>query len=231
MKTIKEKHPLVMRWTHWINFPLLGIMIWSGLLIYWANDVYKVTIFGHTFVRFFPQWFYDTLHIPHRLSEGMAFHFLFIWFFTLNGVFYVLYTAISGEWRHLMPNKHSFSEAWLVLLHDLHIRKTAPPQGKYNAAQRVAYTAIILMGVGSVLTGLAVYKPVQFNWLAWLLGGYHLARIWHFMLTMGYVLFFLVHVVQVILAGWNNFRSVISGFEVIQESEPQIKIEADEKES
>ncbi|QKJ30488.1 cytochrome b/b6 domain-containing protein [Mucilaginibacter mali] len=231
MKAIKEKHPLVMRWTHWINFPLLGIMIWSGLLIYWANDVYTVTIFGHTFVRFFPQWFYDALHIPQRLSEGMAFHFLFMWFFTLNGIFYVLYTAISGEWRHLLPNKHSFKEAWLVLLHDLHIKKTAPPQGKYNAAQRIAYTAIILMGAGSVLTGLAIYKPVQFNWLTWLMGGYHLARIWHFVLTLGYVFFFLVHVIQVVLAGWNNFRSVISGFEVIRQHEPKINIETDEKES
>ncbi len=204
-----------MRWFHWLNFPLLAIMIWSGLLIYWANDVYSITLFGHTYVRFFPKWFYDALEIPHRLSEGMAFHFLFMWFFTLNGIFYVLYTAISGEWRELVPNKHSFKEAWLVLLHDLHIRKAAPPQKKYNAAQRIAYTAIIVMGFGSVITGLAIYKPVQFYYLTWLCGGYHLARIWHFVLTIGYVLFFLVHIVQVILAGWHNFQSVITGFEIV----------------
>ncbi|PTQ92631.1 thiosulfate reductase cytochrome b subunit [Mucilaginibacter yixingensis] len=220
MKAIKEKHSLVMRWTHWVNFPLLGIMIWSGLLIYWANDVYTVTIFGHTFVRFFPEWFYNLLHIPHHLSEGMAFHFLFMWFFTLNGIFYVLYTIISGDWRELWPQKKSFKEAWAVMLHDLHIRKTAPPQGKYNAAQRIAYSAIIIMGLGSVLTGLAIYKPVQINWLLWVMGGYHMARIWHFVLTLGYLFFFLIHIVQVILAGWNNFRSVVSGFEVIEESSP-----------
>ncbi len=73
------------------------------------------------------------------------------------------------------------------------------------------------MGIGSVITGLAIYKPVQFNWLVWLCGGYHLARIFHFALTVGYLLFFLIHIVQVILAGWNNFRSVVSGFEVIDE--------------
>lgn len=206
-----------MRWTHWVNFPILTIMIWSGMLIYWANDVYTITIFGHTFVHFFPDWFYSALNIPSRLSEGMAFHFLFMWFFTLNGLFYVLYTIISGEWRQLVPNRHSFKEAWLVLLYDLHIRKIAPPQNKYNAAQRIAYTAIIVMGFGSLITGLAIYKPVQFYWLTWLCGGYHLARIWHFVLTIGYVLFFVVHVVQVILAGWNNFRSSVSGFEVIDE--------------
>lgn len=228
MKIIKTKHSLLMRWTHWVNFPILGIMIWSGLLIYWANDVYTLTIFGHTFVRFFPQWFYDTLHIPQRLAEGMAFHFLFMWFFTLNGIFYVTYTIISGDWRQLWPNRRCFKEAWQVLLHDLHIRKTAPPQGKYNAAQRIAYSAIILMGVGSVLTGLAIYKPVEFYWLTWVMGGYHLARIWHFGLTVGYVIFFLVHVIQVILAGWNNFRSVIAGFEVI-DTPPKAILNEEEK--
>jgi thiosulfate reductase cytochrome b subunit len=215
LKVIKEKHPLVMRWTHWVNFPILAVMIWSGMLIYWANDEYSITLFGHTFVRFFPDWFYNLLHIPQRLAEGMAFHFLFMWFFALNGFFYVLYTIISGGWRQLLPNRHSFKEAWLVLLHDLHIRKSMPPQDKYNAAQRVAYTAIIIMGFGSLVTGLAIYKPVQFYWLCWLCGGYHLARIWHFVLTMGYVLFFLIHIIQVILAGWNNFRSVVSGFEIL----------------
>ncbi|WP_166727685.1 cytochrome b/b6 domain-containing protein [Mucilaginibacter gilvus] len=217
MKAIKEKHSLLMRWTHWVNFPILTIMIWSGMLIYWSNDVYSITLFGHTYFKFFPQGFYDYFHFSKRLSEGMAFHFLFMWFFALNGIIYVLYTIISGSWRELLPQRKSFKEAWLVLLHDLHIRKMAPPQNKYNAAQRIAYTAIIVMGFGSLITGLAIYKPVQFATITWLCGGYHLARILHFALTIGYVFFFLIHIVQVILAGWNNFRSVISGFEIVNE--------------
>ena len=60
---------------------------------------------------------------------------------------------ISGEWRELLPNRHSFKEAWQVLLHDLHIKKMLPPQNKYNAAQRIAYTSIIVMGLGSLITG------------------------------------------------------------------------------
>lgn len=215
MKTIKKKHSILMRWTHWVNFPVLTIMIWSGLLIYWANDEYAVTIAGNTIVHFFPNWFYKLLNIPHRLAEGMAFHFIFMWFFAINGLLYILYTIFSGAWRQLLPDKHSFIEAWLVLLHDLHIRKTLPPQDKYNAAQRIAYTSIIVMGLGSLITGLAIYKPVQFYSLTWLCGGYHAARIEHFILTIGYVLFFLIHITQVIIAGWNNFRSVISGFEVV----------------
>ena len=218
-KDIKEKHPLAIRWTHWINFPLLAIMIWSGMLIYWANDEYAVTLSGHTVIHFFPDWFYKLLNIPQRLAEGMAYHFLFMWFFAINGFLYILYTFISGEWRELLPNRHSFKEAWLVLLHDLHLRKMLPLQNKYNAAQRIAYTSIIVMGFGSLLTGLAIYKPVQFYWLTWLCGGYHAARIEHFILTIGYVLFFIIHIVQVVLSGWNNFRSVISGFEIVHEKD------------
>jgi thiosulfate reductase cytochrome b subunit len=214
MKEIVKKHPLAIRWFHWLNFPVLGVMIWSGLLIYWANDVYKIGFGNTTLIKFFPQSFYSSLNINSHLAEGMGYHFLFMWLFFLNGIAYVLYTIFSGEWRLLLPNRHSFKEAWQVLLHDLHLRKTKPPQEKYNAAQRVAYSAIIVMGIGSVLTGLAIYKPIGFSWLCALCGGYKMARIIHFALTIGYVLFFLVHVIQVILAGWNNFRAMITGFEV-----------------
>jgi thiosulfate reductase cytochrome b subunit len=215
MKQIVKKHPLAIRWFHWINFPVLGVMIWSGLLIYWANDVYKIGFGNTTLLKFFPDTFYKALKVPFRLSEGMAYHFIFMWLFFLNGIAYVLYTIISGESKYLLPQKKSFKEAWQVLLHDLHIRKTAPPIiGKYNAAQRIAYSAIIVMGIGSILTGLAIYKPVQLGWLCSLFGGYKMARIIHFALTIGYVLFFLVHIIQVILAGWNNFRAMITGFEV-----------------
>jgi thiosulfate reductase cytochrome b subunit len=230
-KLIKEKHPIAMRWAHWINFPVLAIMIWSGMLIYWANDEYSFSLFGHRFFKFFPEWFYKSFNIPFRLAEGMAFHFFMMWFFALNGFVYVLYTIFSGEWKQLLPNRHSFKEAWLVILHDLHIRRMLPPQKKYNAAQRIAYTAIILMGFGSLATGLAIYKPVQFYWLTWILGGYHAARVEHFILTIGYVLFFVIHILQVILAGWNNFRSVIAGFEIVYEKNSPTTVETPEEET
>ena len=213
-----------MRWFHWINFPILIVMTWSGLLIYWANDVYKLGWGNATILKFFPQSFYDALHLNYKLAEGMAFHFVFMWLFFVNGFFYVMYTIFSGEWRELLPNRHSFKEAWLVVLHDLHLRKTAPPQKKYNAAQRIAYSAIIVMGFGSILTGLAIYKPVQLWWLCELMGGYTFARILHFALTIGYSLFFIVHIVQVILAGWNNFRSVVTGFEVVKDNDEKISL-------
>jgi thiosulfate reductase cytochrome b subunit len=214
MKYIVNKHPLAIRWFHWLNFPLLAIMIWSGLLIYWAYDPYAIKLFGSTFFKFFPEWFYQKYHIKRRLAEGMAFHFVFMWLFAINGFLYITYTIVSGEWRYLLPKRSSWREAWLVLLHDLHLRKTAPPQNKYNAAQRIAYSAVIVMGLGSLITGLAIYKPVQLYWLVFVCGGYQMARIIHFALTIGYCLFFVIHIFQVMLAGWQNFLSMIRGFEV-----------------
>lgn len=216
MKKVVKKHPLAIRWFHWINFPVLTVMIWSGLLIYWANGVYKVQVGNTTFIKFFPDGFYKALHVPFQLAKGMSFHFAFAWLFIINGILYVAYTIFSGEWRYLLPNKNSFKEAWQVLLHDLHIRKYEPEQLKYNAAQRIAYTSIVFMGIGSVLSGFAIYKPVQFSWALFLCGGYEAARVEHFIFTIGYVLFFLIHVFQVAKTGWNNFQAMISGLEVIK---------------
>jgi thiosulfate reductase cytochrome b subunit len=71
------------------------------------------------------------------------------------------------------------------------------------------------MGAGSLITGLAIYKPLQLAWLTSLLGGYEWARWEHFWLMALFVLFFAVHVVQVVIAGWNNFRSMVTGYAMI----------------
>lgn len=220
MKRLEKKHPLAIRWFHWINFPVLSIMIWSGLLIYWANDVYNIRLGKHVYFHLFPTSFYDRFHIAYKLADGMAWHFFFMWIFAINGLLYVLYTAFSGEWRYLLPNRNSIREAIHVVLHDLHLSKQPLPRRKFNGAQQFAYTGIVLMGFGSLVTGLGIYKTVGFSWISTLCGGYQNARFIHFWLTIGYCLFFLVHVGQVIRAGWNNFRSMITGYEIVTDPEP-----------
>jgi thiosulfate reductase cytochrome b subunit len=215
MPRLKLKHLVAIRWFHWINFPLLLLMIWSGFLIYWAYPIYHIGP-----VRVVPNWLYGALNADHMLAEGMALHFFFMWLFVINGILYIGYTLISGEWRLLIPRSFStFRDALYVGLYDLHLRSEQPAQEKYNAAQQVSYTGIIVMGIGSVLTGLAIYKPAQLSWLAAPFGGYAGARLIHFILTVAYVLFFVVHVVQVALAGWNNFRSMVIGYERVEEHE------------
>lgn len=220
MRRLVAKHPLAIRWFHWVNFPVLTLMIWSGLLIYWAYDPYRVELANLTLIRFFPEWFYDGLGVGHRLAEGLAWHFTFAWLFALNGVGYVGYLAWSGEWRHLLPDLRSPRDAFHVVLHDLGLKRGPLPPHKFNAAQRIAYTGVVLMGAGSLLTGLAIYKPSQLAWLTACFGGYQPARLLHFMLTLGYVAFFAVHVAQVAKAGWNNFRAMVTGYELVTAPRP-----------
>ncbi len=228
MRKLVEKHALAIRWFHWINFPVLLLMMWSGLLIYWANDVYRLDWGGRTLFKFFPQPFYEALGVPFQLAKGMAWHFVLMWVFTINGVLYVTYTAVSGEWRYLLPTRHSFRDAWQTLLYDLRLRPQAPVRRKFNGAQQIAYTAVLVMGFGSLITGLAIYKPVQLSWLTAFCGGYKAARLIHFALTIGYVFFFVVHVIQVARAGWNNFRAMVAGFEVVEEpAAPRARPESD----
>jgi thiosulfate reductase cytochrome b subunit len=147
---LEHKHPLAIRWMHWVNFPVLFTMIWSGLLIYWNDSdnayqhphrVYRIGIGHFTLLRFFPDWFYRLLHVPYHVTQGLGYHFFFMWIFAINGLLWVLYTIFSGEWRFLLPQKQSLREAMQVTLVDLHLRKGLPAQTKYNGAQRIAYTA------------------------------------------------------------------------------------------
>jgi thiosulfate reductase cytochrome b subunit len=204
MKVI-EKHSLLLRIVHWLNFPVLALMIWSGILIYWANDVYP---------GFFPAWFYETFHIDHKLAEGMAIHFTLAWIFIFNSLVYLTYIVTSRHWRELFPNRQALRDLKPTVLHDLGLRKQAPPHGKFNAAQRVAYTGVIFLGLIEILTGFSIYKPVQLSWLTNLFGGYESARLIHFIVMVSFILFFVLHITQVLRAGWNNFRAMIAGFEV-----------------
>jgi thiosulfate reductase cytochrome b subunit len=180
-------------------------MVWSGLMIYWANGVYK---------PFFPDWFYDALHLKYSLALGMGIHFMLMWFFAINGLVYLTYLAVSGEWRELAPDRRTLSDALLVTLHDLRLIKTPPAQGKFNAAQKLAYGGVTVMSIFLILTGLAIYKPVQLHVLTSLFGGYEFARFLHFILMLAVVCFFFVHVLQVAKTGFGNFSSMIAGFEV-----------------
>jgi len=213
MPRLVPRHPLWVRVTHWVNVVTLGIMAYSGLLIYWANDAYGFGLFGYD-IHFFPKWFYEQLDLSGGLAVGMAWHFAFAWLFALNGMIFVGYLLISGAWRDLVPDRTSPKHALQTVLHDLRIRKEPPPPAKLNGAQRFAYTGVIIMAFLMVVSGLAIYKPAQLSWLTALFGGYETARLIHFTITILFGLFLVVHVGQVLKAGWGNFRAMVTGYEV-----------------
>jgi len=208
------KHSRAIRWLHWINFPLMMVMIWSGLRIYWAEDVYAIGIGSWQWFVFFPEWFYERLDLNFRLARGLAFHLSFGWSFVTNSVIYGVYLVVTKEWRHIVPDRRSWREAGQVVLHDLHLTKNKPPQGRYNAAQRISYTIVLLLGAMVIVSGFAIYKPTQLHPLPLLFGGYQGARLAHFIGTIGIVVFFVIHVLQVLRAGWNNFRGMVTGYEI-----------------
>jgi len=231
---LERKHPLAIRWMHWINFPVLFLMVLSGIRLYWnttdnahlhPHAVYRIGFGSWTLMPMFPESVWNALHIPWHVTEGLGDHLFFFWIFAINGLAYVLFLAISGEWRFLIPRRGSLREAAKVVWAALLFRRKPASNSKYNAAQRIAYSATILMGAGSLITGLAIWKPTQAHLVTSLLGGYEWARWEHFWLAMGFCAFFLVHVVQVIFAGWNNFRGMISGYEIRPAIAPSIEAE------
>ncbi|RYG27298.1 thiosulfate reductase, partial [bacterium] len=186
-RELRAKHPLAIRWFHWINFPVITLMVWSGLMILWANNVF--TVLGHRVITSdsleHPLAPFDQLlthtgrpvgeepyTLGFRLAEGMWWHFAIAWLFAINGVVYVAYLLRSGAWRTIVPSRSAIREAIHVVLVDLHLSKRPLPDRKYNAAQQIAYTGVIGLGLLALLSGVAIYKPMQLSPLTRLLGGY-----------------------------------------------------------
>jgi len=205
---------------HWINFPLLTIMIWSGLRIYWADlrDPFAVGIGGWQWFELLPTWVNEQLGLERRLARGMAFHFTFGWLFVLNGAAFGVYIWRTGGWRNFIPTKDDLRTIPAVLRHEIGFgpfKTNAPPQGKYNGMQQLTYAIVLLMGAMAIVTGFAIFKPTQLSLLVALFGGYETARAIHFFITIGFIVFFGVHILQVARAGFANFWSMVTGYELL----------------
>lgn len=200
MAPAKRPQPWMVRITHWVNVPCLVIMAGSGLQI--------LAAFPSLGPRGAPYGWYpfqndappDWLRLGGWLAGGRAWHFAFAWLFVLNGLAYGIYLALSGEWRRrYFFLRRDSRNAVQTLAYYLRVRKTAPKQGLYNGLQRLAYTAAFLLAIMIVLSGFAIYKPVQLHWLAAAFGGYDAARAVHLLVLGLFALFTIGHVLLVAL--------------------------------
>ena len=189
-------HPLVVRVTHWINVVAVLLMITSGWRIYNADPIFDFS---------FP----DELTLGGWLAGALQWHFAAMWLLVLNGVVYVCYGIISGHFRRkLLPLS---PRAVLRDVRDaLRGRLAHDDLSVYNAAQRAAYLALIVALIVMVLSGLAIWKPVQLYWLATLMGDYEGARVVHFFAMAAVVLIVMVHVIMVILVP-RTFPTMLTG--------------------
>jgi thiosulfate reductase cytochrome b subunit len=197
----RPAQPWLIRATHWANLVLLTIMAGSGLRILVAYPFLGPR--GDEYGWYPLQGAVPpaALTIGAWLAGARHWHFAFAWLFVANAVVYVAYLFASGEWRRrLFFPRRDARNAWGTLLHDLRLRKATPPSvGLYNGMQRLTYTAVLAMTPLAVLSGLAMYKPVQLPRLTALLGGYDIARAIHLLVLVALALFTVVHVLQVLL--------------------------------
>jgi len=207
-KPTKEfQHPLIIRCTHWINFLALGIMVTSGLRIYNASPLWDF---------YFPR----NLTLGGWLAGARMWHFFGMWLFFINGAVWFFYNLFSRHgWRTTIFRRADFSGIVPMIQYYLRIRKQHPPTKKYNALQKLAYTLIAFVAIGSLLSGIAIYWPAQFSRIAWMFGGYDVARYWHFVFMAVLVLFFFGHLVMVAITGWWNFVSIITGWKRVEEQQ------------
>ena len=207
---MKRHHPVV-RITHWVNAIALTIMIGSGLRIFNAYPAFARR--GETFCCY-P---FEHQPIPANLTFGgwlagaRNWHFAMMWVLGINGLVYLAFIYLHGEWRDLVPRRGIARDAWEMVRFYLTVRKDHPRQGKHNALQRLAYFAMPLVGVMAVVTGISIWKPVQLAWLTNLLGGYVWARYWHFWAMLLLVALTVGHVFMVFTVDPYSIPAMITG--------------------
>ncbi len=190
-------HPRWVRITHWINALAMLMMIGSGWQIYDASPLFK-------FVEFPTQ-----IALGEWLAGALLWHFAAMWLLVVNGVVYVTLGIATGRFhRKLLPirPREVVSDFFAALRGKLSHDDLA----MYNAVQKLLYLGVLLAAVVIVLSGLSIWKPVQFKWLTVFFGGYDTARYVHFFAMASIVGFLTVHVVLALVVP-KSLRAMIFG--------------------
>src|SRR3974390_3130331 len=191
-------HPAWVRITHWVNALAMVLMIGSGWQIY---DASPLPLFRFEFPLI--------ITLGGDLPTGLAWHFAAMWLLVANGLVYVTLGLLTGRFRaKLLP----------IRLREVLADLTAALRGKlahddlavYNAVQKLLYLGVILAGVVIGLSGLSIWKPVQFQEITALFGGYDAARYVHFVAMAAIVAFLVVHISLALLVP-RSLRAMIFG--------------------
>jgi len=191
-----QVHPLIVRIAHWINVLAILMMILSGWRIYNASPLFEF--------KFPRDW-----TLGGWLGGALQWHFAAMWVLAVNGLIYVAYGTLSGHFRRkFLPV--SPAGVFRDIGAALRGRLAHEDLRVYNAAQRAAYLGAIVLAVILILSGLVIWKPVQFHTLGLLMGDFEGARYLHFFAMAALVGFVIVHVAMVVLVP-RSFPTMITG--------------------
>jgi len=189
-------HPVWVRVCHWVNAIAILVMIGSGWQIYDAAPL-------------FPFTFPSSIALGNWLAGALLWHFAAMWLLVINGIVYVTLGLATGRFRRkLLPLYPSqvLADAKAALTFKL----SHEDLSHYNAVQKLLYAGVILTAIVIVLSGLSIWKPVQFQELAALFGGYDAARYVHFFCMAAIVGFLVIHVMLALLVP-KSLRAMIAG--------------------
>lgn len=179
-------HPLPVRIMHWINAAAMIVMILSGLGIYNDEVIFGAPSFPHA------------LLLGNWASQHLQWHFLGMWVLVLNGGAYLAYGFATGRFRRKLLPIH-FRDVVATVRETLRLHLAHEDLTMYNAVQKLLYIGVMLAAIVQVLSGIAIWKPVQFQELTALFGGFQNARIAHFLGMAAIVGFLVVHVALALL--------------------------------
>ena len=202
------EHPWAVRFAHWANAITVSVMTLSGLQIFAAFPSFGAKLPQTNLIDEIP----EAIRLGGWLGGAIQWHFTFMWFFAGAGILYVIYQAVSGHYRTVLFVPGDIKGVWPMARHYFLFGPKPAATAQYNPLQKLAYTSALMFGSLSLATGLVMFKPVQFSWLGMVFGGYHYARIVHFLAMCGLLSFIPGHLVMVAIHGWDNFRSMVTGW-------------------
>ncbi len=203
------EHPAPVRLAHWAIALAVPLLALSGLQIFRAFPSFGAKIPERDLFEL-PLW----AGLGGWLGGAIQWHFAFMWLFLGAGVVYGTYQIASGNWRQVVVSRRDLGGLLPMIRHYLGRAGAPLYDGAYNPLQKLAYTTTLAAGLLAALSGLALWKPVQLAGLVALLGGFRLVRVWHFLAMCGLAAFVPGHLVMVAIHGWNNFRSMATGFKL-----------------
>jgi thiosulfate reductase cytochrome b subunit len=202
------EHPWAVRAAHWVNAVTVTVMTLSGLQIFNAFPSFGAKVPQEDLITAIPR----AVTIGGWLGGALQWHFTFMWVFMAAGLLYAVFQGVSGHYKTVLFTSDDVRRVWPMVRHYFLFGPKPAAIAQYNGLQKLAYTGALAFGATSLLTGLVMVKPVQFSTLSLLFGGYHGARLVHFLAMCGLLSFIPGHLLMVALHGWDNFRSMVTGW-------------------